>query len=674
MSNAPKGQRSVRDILNIMHNMPSTLNDIGISSRTAEAIRAAKLAAWKAMLQDWRDVGPHTTSWTADRDDHARELAAQQQDFNENPFSDEHLQIRWAMMVKSELQEDTTDEGASKALHDLSWIDLTEPDPKHNGAAMRNKRLAPIWKEEQGNEMTGLFGRGCLKKVKRSELPMGTRVISSRFHYKIKRHSAGEHKLKVKRLKVRLVVQGQHMSKDKGDFTDAFSPVPHLSGVRCCMSMATAMKWKAVGVDLTQGFIQAELPKDGKAIYISPPPGHAEEADVVYQVLKPLYGMPHSGRCLHITWSNWLESQGFQKAGYEGAMWSKKDKDGDTILVATHVDDSIVTGSNDDKTDTFVREMLDRFDGTCERNLTEMLGMEWERDIKAGTSILHQKAFTEKLLKAFGFWQYSKPTKTPHAPGTRLSAADKPATPDPVLHRRYRAIVGALGWLNQGTRPDISHAYSELSKFVQCPGQKHMDAAEYCLKYLAGTVDLCIHYGRTKDGMIEGREINRLWGWVDADFAADLDTRRSHTGYVIMMNGGPISWKSVKQKSVSLSTAESEWYAASEAGKELLYLRIIMREFGFPQLGPMHLYEDSRAVIAMAENPSNRKGARHIDTREHFVDQLVKDRIVKLVQCRTNKMVADALTKNLSAPAFEQHRATMLGEDEAPFSAMMCRV
>jgi hypothetical protein len=59
---------------------------------------------------------------------------------------------------------------------------------------------------------------------------------------------------------VRLVVQGQHMSKDKGDFTDAFSPVPHLSGVRCCMCMATAMKWKAVGVDLTQGFIQADLP------------------------------------------------------------------------------------------------------------------------------------------------------------------------------------------------------------------------------------------------------------------------------------------------------------------------------------------------------------------------------------------------------------------------------
>jgi hypothetical protein len=64
-----------------------------------------------------------------------------------------------------------------------------------------------------------------------------------------------------------------------------------------------------------------------------------------------------------------------------------------------------------------------------------------------------------------------------------------------------------------------------------------------------------------------------------------------------------------------------------------------------------------RAVIEMAKNPSNSKGARHIDTREHFFDQLVKDRIVKLVQCRTNKMVADALTKNLSAPVFEQHNS-----------------
>jgi hypothetical protein len=167
-------------------------------------------------------------------DEHARELATQQQDFNENPFIDEHLQILWSMMAKSDLQEDVTDEAASKAFHDLSWIDLTEPDPKYNGAAMRNERLAPIWKEEQGNEMTGLFGRGCLKKVKRSELPMGTRVISSRFHYKIKRHSAGEHKLKVKRLKVRLVVQGHVVRATSQTLSARF---------RTCLECDAACPW-----------------------------------------------------------------------------------------------------------------------------------------------------------------------------------------------------------------------------------------------------------------------------------------------------------------------------------------------------------------------------------------------------------------------------------------------
>merc|ERR1712032_744273 len=69
--------------------MPDTLGDIGISASTAQAARAAKLAAWKVMLQDWREVGPHTTVWTAERDEDARKLATQQQEFNENPFSDE---------------------------------------------------------------------------------------------------------------------------------------------------------------------------------------------------------------------------------------------------------------------------------------------------------------------------------------------------------------------------------------------------------------------------------------------------------------------------------------------------------------------------------------------------------------------------------------------------------
>lgn len=130
-----------------------------------------------------------------------------------------------------------------------------------------------------------------------------------------------------------------------------------------------------------------------------PASGHVEKPNMMDQVLKPLYGMPHPGRCLHVTWSIWLDIQGFQKAGYEGAMWSRMDKHGESLATTsswqTNVDDSIVTGSHDDKTDIYVREMLGRFDGTCKRNLTDLLGMEWEREFRAGTSILHPRDFSE---------------------------------------------------------------------------------------------------------------------------------------------------------------------------------------------------------------------------------------------------------------------------------------
>ena len=202
----------------------------------------------------------------------------------------------------------------------------------------------------------------------------------------------------------------------------------------------------------------------------------------------------------------------------------------------------------------------------------------------------------------------------------------------------------------------------------QSPGQEHMRAAEHCLKYLAGTPRDGIHHGGRVEADDTGRGSNQLWGFVDADFASDEETRRSHTGYCLFLNGGPVSWKSTRQKSVSLSTAEAEWYAASEAGKEVVYLRYILEQFGLPQRQATKLYEDSRAVICMAENPVNRKASRHIDTRRHWIGEAVAAKVIELIACRTHKMVADALTKSLPAPVFEQHKRSMLGLDDKPFS------
>jgi hypothetical protein len=154
--------------------------------------------------------------------------------------------------------------------------------------------------------------------------------------------------------------------------------------------------------------------------------------------------------------------------------------------------------------------------------------------------------------------------------------------PDPVFHRRYRGIVVSLGYLVNMTRPDLAWSYSELSKYVQNLGKAHMDAVHHILRYLRATYDHAIVYERTD------KLANTIWGLVDSDWAADqkliynLDSRRSHTGYVLMLSGGDVSWKSRRQDCVSLSTSEAEYVAASQCGQEVVYLREILRDFGFP--------------------------------------------------------------------------------------------
>jgi len=124
-------------------------------------------------------------------------------------------------------------------------------------------------------------------------------------------------------------------------------------------------------------------------------------------------------------------------------------------------------------------------------------------------------------------------------PGTRLVKADCPEPPSPTLQRRYRCIIDSISYLVQMMRCDMAFAYDQLSLFLHNPGPVHMTVAELALAYVRGTHDQglsCCDPGAENQ--------NVLTGWVDSDFAADSDTRRSVTGYVMALNGAPISWRS----------------------------------------------------------------------------------------------------------------------------------
>jgi len=223
------------------------------------------------------------------------------------------------------------------------------------------------------------------------------------------------------------------------------------------------------------------------------------------------------------------------------------------------------------------------------------------------------------------------------------------------------------GYLVTMTRPDLAWAYSELSKYVQFPGKNHMLAAEHVLCYLRGTWNRTIRYSRDAH-----ENPNVLWGWVDVDWAGDTYIRRSHTGYILMINGGPISWKSRRQDNVFLSSSKTEFVAASQAGQEAIYLRETLTDFGFSQNKATLLHEDNLACVATSENPVHRKFSRRIDIRKKYVRELVLAGFLKLVPLCTHKTVVDALTKSLPSPAFVGHHQIMTGHASSAARLLGC--
>jgi hypothetical protein len=282
------------------------------------------------------------------------------------------------------------------------------------------------------------------------------------------------------------------------------------------------------------------------------------------------------------------------------------------------------------------------------------LGCEIEHDMLNGTTTLSQKHYAEDILLTYDFWG-SLPLATLLPPHTLLSKDDCDPAPERVFHLIYHGIVGSLDYLVNMTRPDLVFAYSELSKYVQHPDKSLMTTAEHTLRYLRDTFDKSVCFSR--DFPI----VDTPWGWVDSDWAGDTDTNRSHTEYIIMMNGGPISWKSRRQDSVTRSTSEAEYMTVSEN----LYFRALLHDVGHEQLAPTDIYEDNLTCIVMSTNPVRRKSSRHIDIRVHFCRELYTTGVIHLIPLRTHLMVADTLTKSLPDPALSQHREVMLGH--APF-------
>ena len=207
----------------------------------------------------------------------------------------------------------------------------------------------------------------------------------------------------------------------------------------------------------------------------------------------------------------------------------------------------------------------------------------------------------EKLLNKFGM-QDSKPVSTPVDTSVKITkAVDNDECVDQQL---YQSAIESLLYLSVGTRLDITYAVSNLPRFSAMPTKQHWIALKRVMCYLKGTIDFGIQY--CKHGSKE------CIGYSDADWAGDLNNRRSTSRYLFQISGGAVTWKSKKQSYVALSTAEAECIALANAAKEAIWMRQLTTELGNIPTKATTIYEDNQVAISMTKNSQFHGRSKHI--------------------------------------------------------------
>ncbi|TQE11048.1 hypothetical protein C1H46_003308 [Malus baccata] len=259
---------------------------------------------------------------------------------------------------------------------------------------------------------------------------------------------------------------------------------------------------------------------------------------------------------------------------------------------------------------------------------------------------MSQQGYAQKLVERFGL-KLSKKRSTPIDKDKKLRRKEGSLLPDP---KTYRALVGSLLYLTI-TRPDIAFAVGIVSRYLQEPRKPHLEAAKDILNYVNSTLDFGLLY-KTGAGFV-------MNGYTDADFGGDMDDRRSTSGYVFLCDSTSVSWCNKKQDSVSLSTTEAEYKAASLAAQECVWLRRLIKDVYQPCGKSTTLFCDNQSAIKLASNPIFHARTKHIEIEHHFIREKVLDGTVKNEHVSSKENVADIFTKALSRGPFEALRVKL---------------
>ena len=186
----------------------------------------------------------------------------------------------------------------------------------------------------------------------------------------------------------------------------------------------------------------------------------------------------------------------------------------------------------------------------------------------------------------------------------------------------------------------------------------HWHALLHLLGYLKTTAHYKLTFRPPPPGVSPEDWVKPI-GYVDADYAACKDTRKSTSGYVFTMAGTPVSWSSKRQATVALSTTEAEYISLSWASQQSRWMHSWYEEIGFPQTEPGILKGDNLGSVHLTKNTKEHHKVKHIDIHYHYLRELATEGKIEVQPIRGSKNPADIFTKPLPNETFKGHLETL---------------
>ena len=292
------------------------------------------------------------------------------------------------------------------------------------------------------------------------------------------------------------------------------------STVRSLLTISNAHDLEVHQLDVRTAFLNGFVEH---YIYMFQPEGfiNPNRPNYVCKLNKSIYGLKQSARCWNSTLDEFLTSSGYRRSAADECIYIKQIKNStgkiSFVILAIYVDDMLPVSNDIDFLNVEKKSLCDRFEMTDQGEVHYILGMSIKRDRQNRAMYISQQNYVEGILKRFGM-EDCKPISTPMencAKFHKLSDED-----DPFDTQIYQQAIGCLTYLSTATRPDISVAVSALLRYMSCPSEADFSSKFSCVS----------------------DENPQIIGYSDADWAGDLDTRRSTSGYVFQIGQSTVSW------------------------------------------------------------------------------------------------------------------------------------